>query len=333
MIQVTATLVYVQSRNGAGIDYAPLSIPHSLQPPPIGGPGHRWRPAVQRRVASYAAIVLLSTLALRPALGQVSSTPAPPGGTPGWSFAITPYFWLATIRSSFVYGTRLGDSVTDHINAGINDYISDLNFAAMVGAEARYDRFSLMTDGIFTSLSLTRDTSHLDRLNLRSGTIDIPRQQQLGTGTRTNLGVWGLAAGYTVVEGDWGNLDVLGGVRLLAIGSRTNYLLSDDVRLPNRTVVLAREGSLSLGADYVDVIAGVRGRVNIPNSRLFVPFYFDIGSAGIPLTWQVYVGLGYHLDLADLSLGYRYLDFRQNGNRSVQNLSLGGAILAATFRF
>jgi hypothetical protein len=288
---------------------------------------------MQRRAVSYAAIVLLSTLAVCPALGQVSSTPAAPGGTPGWSFAITPYFWLATIRSSFVYGTPLGGSVTDHISAGINDYISDLNFAAMIGAEARYDRFSLMTDGIFTSLSLTSATSHLGQVSVRSGTIDIPQQQQLGTGTRTNLGVWGLAAGYSVLQGDWGNLDVLGGIRLLAIGSRTNYLLTDDIRLPNQMVVLAREGSLSLGADYVDVIAGLRGRVNIPNSQFFVPFYFDIGSAGIPLTWQVYVGLGYHLGSADLSLGYRYLDFRGNGNRSVQNFSLGGAILAATFRF
>jgi len=277
--------------------------------------------------------MLLSTLALRPALGQVSSTPAPPPGTAGWSFAVTPYFWLATIRGSFVYGTPQGNSVTNQITAGINDYISDLNFAAMVGAEARYDRFSLMTDGIFTSLSLTTNTNHFGVINLRSGAIEIPQQQQLGTGTRMNLGVWGLAAGYTVVEGDWGNLDVLGGLRLLAIGSQTNYLLSDDIRLPNRTLVLAREGSLSLGADYVDVIVGLRGRVNIPNSQFFVPFYFDIGTAGIPLTWQVYVGLGYHLGLADLSIGYRYLDFHQTGSRSVQNFSLGGALLAATFRF
>src|SRR5690242_9769127 len=103
---------------------------------------------MQCRAVSFAAIMLLSTLNLRPALGQVSSTPASPGSTPGWSFAITPYFWLATIRSSFVYNAPQGNTVTYHISAGINDYISDLNFAAMVGAEARYDRFSLMTDGI-----------------------------------------------------------------------------------------------------------------------------------------------------------------------------------------
>jgi hypothetical protein len=293
----------------------------------------RRMPLMTRLGVLPAAVAVLSVLCLRPALSQVASTPAPSPGTPGWTFAVTPYFWLATVRGDFVYSTPRGDSVTDHVSAGINDYLSDLNFAGMLGAEARYDRFSLMTDGIFTSLSLTTETNHLGQINLRSGTIDIPQAQQLGTGTRTNLGVWGLAAGYTVLQGAWGNLDVLGGMRLLALGSQTNYQLSDAIRLPDRTVVLARQGSLSFGANYVDVIAGLRGRFNIPNSQFFVPFYFDIGSAGIPLTWQVYTGLGYHLGFADLSLGYRYLAFRQNGNRSVQNFSLGGAILAATFRF
>ena len=36
----------------------------------------------------------------------------------------------------------------------------------MVGAEARYDKFSLMTDGIFTSLSLTTDASKFNTLNV-----------------------------------------------------------------------------------------------------------------------------------------------------------------------
>jgi len=288
---------------------------------------------MKHRIAWLAATALLSVGGLVPALGQIAATDAPAPGTPGWTFAVTPYFWLATIRSTFVYGTPRGDSVTNSISAGINKYLTDLNFGAMVGGEARYDRVSLMTDGIFTSLSLTSDTNHLGHINLRSGAIVIPQSQQLGTGTRTNMGVWGLAAGYTVLQGDWGNLDVLAGMRLLALGSQTNYTLTDDIRLPDRTLLLARQGSLSFGANYVDVIAGVRGRFNIPNSQFFVPFYLDIGSAGIPLTWQAYLGLGYHTSIADLALGYRYLDFQQHSDRTVRNLSLGGAILSATFRF
>jgi hypothetical protein len=83
----------------------------------------------------------------------------------------------------------------------------------------------------------------------------------------------------------------------------------------------------------VDAIVGVRGRFNISNSKWFVPFYVDVGSAGIPLTWQAYIGVSYQIGLADLSIGYRYLDFQQSGNRTVHNLSLGGAILAASFHF
>jgi hypothetical protein len=264
----------------------------------------------------------------------MTSTQPPAPGTPCWTFAITPYFWLATVRATMNYSTSEGNTVTQKISAGINDYISDLNAAAMGGAEARYDRFSLMTDAIFVSLSITdTSTSHLSRLNLPLGSIDIPRERQLGTGTRANLGVWGLAAAYTVVQDTWGNLDVLGGMRFLGVGSKLNYSLTENITLPNRTLVLARNGSVGLGADYVDAIVGVRGRFNIPSSRWFVPFYLDIGSAGIPLTWQAYVGIGYQTSFVDLSLGYRYLDFQQSGNKTVHNLSLGGAILAASFHF
>jgi hypothetical protein len=287
----------------------------------------------RRRLGVLAGAFLLCGLVARPSDAQVASTQAPAPGTPGWTFAVTPYFWLATIRSSLAYGTPSGHSVSQDITAGFNDYVSDLNFAGMVGAEARYDRFSIMTDGIYTNLSLTNSATHLGNINVGPGPIDIPRSQQLGTGTRMNLGVWGLAGGYTVAQGDWGNVDVLAGMRLLGLGSQLNYQLSNDITLPNRSVVLTHQGSLSLAADYVDVIAGIRGRFNIPNSQFYVPFYLDVGTAGIPLTWQAYIAGAYHTNLADFSLGYRYLGFDQNGNRTVRNLSLGGALLAATFRF
>jgi len=280
-----------------------------------------------------AASVLLVAAATHPAVAQMTWTEAPASNPQSWTFALTPYFWLATVRADLNFSTRRGGTVTDNIEAGVNDYISHLNFAGMAGAEARYDRFSVMTDVVFTSLSFTTENSHFSRLNLPTGPLDIPRQTQLGTGTRMNAGIWGLAGAYTVFHQDSVNVDVLGGFRFLGIGSQLNYGLTSDITLPDRSVALARTGSLSLGADYVDVIFGVRGRFNIPDSRWFVPFYLDIGTAGIPLTWQAYTGIGYHTSVADLSLGYRYLDFQQHGNKTIHNLSLGGAILAASFHF
>jgi hypothetical protein len=286
-----------------------------------------------RRILAAATCLLAASVAF-PARAQVASTQPPPPGGKVWMFNITPYFWLATIRGNLNFTTPQGDTVTDHISAGINDYLSHLNFAAMVGAEARYSRFALTTDGLFTSLSLTGNVSHLTSVNLRTGgTIEIPREQQLHLGSRTNMGVWTLAGAYTVATGTWGNVDVLAGMRMFGIGSDLDYTLADDIRLPNGTVGLSRSGSLGLGKDYWDGIGGVRGRFNIPNSRFFVPYWFDVGSGGMPLTWQAYVALGYRTSVADLSIGYRYLDFEQSGDKTVHNMSLGGALLAASFRF
>jgi hypothetical protein len=78
----------------------------------------------------------------------------------------------------------------------------------------------------------------------------------------------------------------------------------------------------------------VTGRINIPNSKFYLPFYFDAGGGAIPLTWQAYSGVAYSAaNWADVSLGYRYLTFQANGNNGVQNLTLKGVILAANIRF
>ena len=253
---------------------------------------------------------------------------------PGWQFAITPYAWLPMISANLQANGPRGGSVSTTISAGIGDYISDINFAAMVGGVARYDRFSVMTDLVYMNASLTSSVSHLSTINLGPGPIDIPRSQQLSTGTRLATTVWSLAGGYTLLQGDWGNVDAIAGFRMLAIGSTTNYTLSNDILAPDHTVALPRGGSLNIGQSYFNAIGGVTGRINIPNSKFYLPFYVDAGGGALPFTWQIYGGVAYSAaSWADLSVGYRYLTFQNGGNTGVRNLSLGGPILAANFRF
>src|SRR4051812_40800816 len=38
---------------------------------------------------------------------------------------------------------------------------------------------------------------------------------------------------------------------------------------------------------------GWSGSINIPNSKFYLPFYFDARGGGAPFTWQIYGGLGY----------------------------------------
>ena len=163
-----------------------------------------------RPVLSRASLVgaVFGFFSLAPAArAQVASTPPVPGSAAGWTFSITPYAWLPTVSTTYSYtGPRGVFSVTNTINAGIGDYISELNFGLMLGGEARYDRFTIMTDLVYANASITTKNSHLSSVNLGLAPIDIPRDLQVSTGTRLATTIWSVAGGYTLLEGDWGTL-------------------------------------------------------------------------------------------------------------------------------
>ncbi len=287
-----------------------------------------------RLAAAVMLCVPLWALAALPARAQIASNAPSPESASGWTFAVTPYVWLPRISTTFSYDGPQGGNVTTNISAGIGDYISDINFGMLIGGVARYDRFSILTDLVYLNASLTTSNSHLSSVNLGPGPIYIPREQQLGTGTRLATTIWSLAGGYTLLQGDWGNLDAVVGLRMLFIGSTTNYLLTNDIFLPDRTLALSRGGSLNLGTTKPEGIGGITGRINIPDSRFYLPFYLDAGGGAVPFTWQVYAGIAYQAaSWADVSVGYRYLAFESGSKNGVQNLDLGGVLIAANFRF
>jgi hypothetical protein len=293
--------------------------------------------AVLRRTTVLAATAALGTATFAGAAqAQVATTPFEPTAVSGWTFAVTPYAWLPTLSSTINLNGPRGGSVTTDVSAGVGDYISKLNFGLMGGAEARYGPVTIMTDLIYVNASLTTDNSRLSTFNPGSGPIHIPIEQQVSTGTRLATTIWSLAGGYTLAGGEWGNVDVVVGTRMLFVSDTTDYALSTDLLLPDRTIGLSRIGSLSLSATKVEGIGGVKGRINIPNSQFYIPFYADAGGGSVPVTWQLYSGIAYHAATwADVSVGYRYMKFGGGGgtNAGVRDLSLGGVLLAANFRF
>ena len=119
------------------------------------------------------------------------------------------------------------------------------------------------------------------------------------------------------------------------MGATSNYTLAAGILAPDQTVALARVGSLNLGVARVQGIGGVTGRINVPNSSFYLPFYFDAGGGAVPLTWQVYAGVAYRaLSWLDVSAGYRYLAFA-GGNKikGVDKINLEGVLLAGNIRF
>jgi hypothetical protein len=252
---------------------------------------------------------------------------------PGWSFDLTTYGWLSSVRTRINTPTLGGGVATTDVFVPFGDILSDLRFGVVVAGEARYDRFSVLTDFIYLNLGMNLSRARVGSINPGSGRIDIPTQQEVSAGTGLGTTVWTLAGGYTLAAGPWGHIDAIAGTRLLAVDVITNYNLSADILLPNRTIGLARSGTLSTDVSYWDAIGGVTGRFEIPNSSFFVPYYFDVGTGDLPFTWEGFTGIGYHASWADLSLGYRYLDFQNHEGARVQNLAMGGVIFAASFHF
>jgi hypothetical protein len=301
------------------------------------------------RVPAYAALAVFMVCAAHatspaqaqtaqtpPQSGQPSAAPLFVGGSPlvpGWSFTLAPYGWLSHVSDKIKTSTQGGGVATTDVNVPFGDLLRDLRFGVLLSGEARYDRFSVVTDFMYTNLGMNLSTTRLSTVNPGSGAVDIPASLQTNNSASMATTVWTLAGGYTLAMGGWGNIDAIAGARLLAIDDTTNYDLNLNLFTNNGQLALAKSGSLSASVADWDAIVGARGRIDIPNSSFYVPFYFDVGTGELPLTWQAYTGLGYRTTWADYSLGYRYLAYENSGNAHVKSMSMGGVMMAANFHF
>ena len=285
------------------------------------------------------AVVLTGLLTAGTIFGARAQQPIsagqPAANSSGWIFNVAPYVWFATINTnlSFNLPPALGGTVSADSSVGFGDLVSHLNFATMVAADAQYDRFSVLTDFLYMNLSGT--ASQFRSINFFGRpSMPISKSVQVSVGQNLNASIWTLAGGYTVIQGDWGNFDVIAGVRYLRVIASIDYSLGLTLTGPRgNSATFGGIGSVSGRADIWNGIGGFRGRVRIADTGLFVPYYFDIGAGGSNLTWQIASGLGYHLSWADLSLTYRYLSFHQGSNSVVQNMSIRGPMLMANFTF
>jgi hypothetical protein len=211
--------------------------------------------------------------------------------------------------------------------------VSHLNFATMVAADAQYGRFSLLTDFMYLNLGGTSS-------NFRSVSFPNRPEIPISSASRTSAGmnltatIWTLAGGYTLAEGDWGNFDAIAGVRFLDLHATINYSLAVLIRGPlGNGAAFGGIGSVSGSGNIWNGIGGFRGRIRLGSTGLFIPYYFDAGAGGSNLTWQIASGVGYHTNLADLSLTYRYLSFEQGNSATIQHLAIKGPMLAVNFTF
>jgi hypothetical protein len=253
----------------------------------------------------------------------------------GWTFNVAPYLWLPTVNATVNYHlpADLGGRLPTEASTGPGDYLSHLDFAAMVSADIRNGPFSLLTDFMFSRFSLAE--SHIRSLDFFGlPSMPISRSLQTHIGTTFSQSIWTLAGGYTVLQGEWGSLDLFAGLRLLNLNSSTDFSLALLVTGPRGNgATFGGNGSISASSNIWNGIAGFRGRIRLTDTQLFVPYYFDIGGGGSSPTWQISSGLGYQFSWGAISATYRYLSFQQGGDAFVKHLTYGGPMLMANFSF
>ncbi|PJO49114.1 hypothetical protein CQ052_19255 [Ochrobactrum sp. MYb15] len=229
---------------------------------------------------------------------------AKPAGIDGWTFAASPYFWGASISGDV---GQFGLPAV-HLESDFGDILKDLDFGFMAIGEARYDRFSIFGDVMYTKLSSGASTP----LGVVAGRVDVTSETFAGL----------VGAGYAVFQEGRSNLDLVAGARVWHASTEISFSggVLDGV-------------SGSDGATWVDAMAGFRGRYFLSDS-FYLSAWGLIGAGQADLDWDLAAGLGYEFnDRISSVAGYRALGVDYSNDGFVFDAVQQGPILGLVLRF
>ncbi len=252
---------------------------------------------VELCLAAHGAVAAdITPIAVSPEAQQVKTES-------GWTFTFAPYFWGAGLSGDL--GTR-GREV--HVDASFSDIWDHLDFAAMAIGEARYGRFSIVGDVLYTKLSGNQATPR----GFFAKSIDVDAE--------TFAGFAGL--GYSVLEDSAGRLDIVGGVRVWSAN----------------TEISARGGildgrSISDGNTWVDALGGIKGSYFL-TPDFFVTGWGLVGGGGADIDWDVAATVGYKFNETFSAVaGYRALGVDYSNDGFVFDVVEQGPILRLAVKF
>jgi hypothetical protein len=273
------------------------------------------------RLAACRAIGLLAAALLAVSLGTAQASAAEDPYDGNWRFSFTPYLWLPSLDGTLRFDLPNG---SPNVSASAGDILEKLNFAFMAAGDVRKGDWSVFTDFIY--LNLSDENATVRSITGPGGVIEIPID--IGTQSSQRGFVWTLAAGYTLLRGPAASLDLFAGVRDLQLRASLDWQFAGPVG------AFPQAGSASNTNVAWTGLIGLKGRVSLGGSGpWFVPYYADIGWGSSVTTWQGLIGVGYGFSWGDLLLTYRYLHYDADENRLLDDISLQGPALGATFRF
>jgi len=238
-----------------------------------------------------------------------------------WHFDFAPYLWLPSLDGTLRFDLPNGSPDVD-VRAGA--ILEELHFGFMGAGDARKGNWSVFTDFIY--LDLSTDNSTVRSVTSPGGIVEIP----VDTGSQSGLKgyLWTLAASYTLFHGSAVSFDVFAGFRDAQLKPSLDWQFAGPLGF------FPQSGSTSDTFVVWDGIIGLKGKIRLSQSGTwFIPYYADVGWGSYSSTWQALIGVGYAFDWGDMHLTYRHLHYNTDGNRLIDDLSLSGPALGATFHF
>jgi len=223
---------------------------------------------------------------------------------PGWTFSVAPYFWMAGLSGD----TSQFGLPTVHMDANFGGILGNLDFAFMAAGEARYDRFSVITDVIYTKLSADGETP----FGILADDVDVTSESFSGL----------LGVGYAVLDGHEGHLDVVGGVKVWSVDTTISF---------NGGILGGVERSDS--ATWVDGMVGLRGKYSF-TPEIYLTGWGLVGGGGADIDWDVALGIGYEFNERISAIaGYRALGVDYSDDGFLFDAIQQGPILGLAIKF
>lgn len=240
-----------------------------------------------------------------------------------WHYSITPYGWLPGISLTTRYQSSSG-TVQNQTNDGIYSYLSG---AFMLAGEARKGNW-----GVYTDLDWVDFSNEKGRMTAVGGSR-VGANLELDTRWDLEGGLVNLDGIRSLAHGSHGYIDLVFGVRYLKIHGDLNWDASATGNAGQAG--LERSGHASGHAHFVDAIVGLKGAwTPFQRSRIFFPYYVDVGAGDSVTTYQIMAGVAYRFDWGNIALRYRELEYRRSGDKQfLQRARLSGPTVSATWVF
>jgi hypothetical protein len=262
-----------------------------------------------RNSSQVASIFILGLLSAAPAYAADVPIPMSPEQVEGqagdWTFAVSPYFWAAGLSGDIA---QFGLPTTVHINQDFGDILKDLDFAAMAIGEARYDRYSIFGDIIYSKVSSGSGTPR----GILADSVDVTSETFAGL----------LGGGYSLFRDGGSYLDVVAGARVWSVNTEidVNGGLFDGA-------------SVSDGETWVDGLAGIRARYAFTDT-IYATGWGLVGAGGADVDWDVAATLGYKFNEKFSAVaGYRALGVNYDKDGFVFDVVQQGPIMGLVVHF